>query len=52
LRVGYGKKGWIYDVDSSGNIKNKTLNEIPTDVDKFRSDIVGKQIMEIYKSVL
>jgi hypothetical protein len=31
------KKGWIYDVDS-GNIKNKTLNEIPTDVDKFRSD--------------
>jgi hypothetical protein len=47
-----GKKGWIYDVDSSGNIKNKTLNEIPTDVDKFRSDIVGKQIMEIYKSVL
>jgi hypothetical protein len=31
------KKLWIYDVDSSGNIKNKKLpNEIPTDVDKFR----------------
>lgn len=47
-----GKKGWIYDVDSSGMIKNKTLTEIPNDVDKFRSDVIASQIIEEYKSIL
>ena len=47
-----GKKGWIYDVDSSGNIKSKALHEIPNDIDKFRSGNVVKQIIEEYKQIL
>ena len=47
-----GKKGWIYDVDSSGNIKSKKLHEIPTDIDKFKIKNVVKQIIEEYKQIL
>ncbi len=47
-----GKKGWIYDVDASGSILNKTLTDIPADVEKFRSDKVAKQIIEEYKLIL
>jgi glycosyltransferase involved in cell wall biosynthesis len=47
-----GKKGWIYDVDSTGKIKSKTLHEVPSDLDKFRNDVVGKEIMEIYKKLI
>lgn len=47
-----GKKGWIYDVDSSGNIKSKELHEIPNDIDKFKSGNVVKQIIEEYKEIL
>ena len=47
-----GKKGWIYDVDSSGNIKSKDLHEIPNDIDKFKSGNVVKQIIEKYKEIL
>jgi len=47
-----GKNGWIYDVDSSGNIKSKALHEIPSDIDKFKSGNVVKQIIEEYKQIL
>lgn len=47
-----GKNGWIYNVDNSGNILGKSLCEVPSDVDKFRSDNVAKEIIEEYKSIL
>jgi glycosyltransferase involved in cell wall biosynthesis len=47
-----GKKGWIYDVDDSGNIKSKTLHDVPTDIEKFYSSNVCKKIKEIYIDVI
>jgi glycosyltransferase involved in cell wall biosynthesis len=47
-----GKSGWIYDIDRKGNILSKSLNEPPNDVDKFRSDIITKQIIEKYKEII
>jgi hypothetical protein len=47
-----GKGGWIYDVDSNGNIINKIFYEVPSDLDKFKSDGVTNMIMNVYKSVL
>jgi hypothetical protein len=47
-----GKKGWIYNVDNAGNILSKELHDVPSDVDKFRSDNVAKKIIEEYKSIL
>lgn len=47
-----GKKGWIYDVDSSGEIISKTLHDVPSDIDKFKSENVAKQIIDEYISVL
>lgn len=47
-----GKKGWIYDVDSEGNIKSKALHEVPSDVSKFNSESVVKQIKEEYELIL
>jgi hypothetical protein len=47
-----GKKGWIYDVDSNGDIKAKNLHEVPSDVDKFKSNLVVKQIMKEYENIL
>ena len=36
-----GKKGWIYDVDSKGEIISKNLHEIPNDME------LGKQIRRV-----
>jgi glycosyltransferase involved in cell wall biosynthesis len=47
-----GKKGWIYEVDSNGQIKSKDLHEVPSDVDKFKSNLVVKQIMKEYENIL
>jgi len=47
-----GKKGWIYDVDSSGNILSKNLHNIPEDIDKFNSDCVAKEIKQRYELIL
>jgi glycosyltransferase involved in cell wall biosynthesis len=47
-----GKSGWIYDIDSNGIIKNKTLFEVPTDVEKYYSSNVAKQIKETIIEVL
>jgi len=47
-----GKKGWIYDVDDVGNIKSKTLYDIPLDIDKFKSEIVVKDIITTYKNII
>mgnify|MGYP003333679493 CR=1 FL=1 len=47
-----GKPGWIYDVDPNGNIKSKTKHEVPSDIDKFDSKLVSKQIKEEYLKIL
>jgi glycosyltransferase involved in cell wall biosynthesis len=47
-----GKKGWIYDVDNQGNVNSKKLYDIPNDIDKFKSENVASQIMELYKTML
>jgi glycosyltransferase involved in cell wall biosynthesis len=47
-----GKKGWIYNVDSSGNILSKQLHDIPEDIDKFKSDNVVKEIIQQYISII
>jgi glycosyltransferase involved in cell wall biosynthesis len=47
-----GKKGWIYDVDNTGSINSITLHDIPADVEKFKSENVAKEVIEVYKSIL
>lgn len=47
-----GKKGWIYDVDNEGNIKSKTLHDVPEDIAKFKSENVAKEIIKQYISIL
>jgi glycosyltransferase involved in cell wall biosynthesis len=47
-----GKKAIIYDVDNQGYIISNKLCEIPDDIDKFKSSVITKQIMEVYNSVL
>lgn len=47
-----GKPAWIYDVDDQGNIKSKKLTYPPQDIEKFRSDLVAKQIIEKYKEII
>ena len=47
-----GKPGWIYNVDSSGNILNKNLFDIPENIDKFKSSNVSKKIKQSYIEVL
>jgi glycosyltransferase involved in cell wall biosynthesis len=47
-----GKPGWIYDVDSDGNILNKTLHEVPLDIEKFHSNNVVNRIKEEYLKIL
>ena len=47
-----GKPGWIYNVDSSGNIIDKKKHEVPSDVNKFNSLEVAKKIKEEYIKIL
>lgn len=47
-----GKGGWIYDVDSAGSIKSKSFHPVPSDVEKFKSENVAKEIIEEYKQIL
>lgn len=47
-----GKGGWIYDVDSNGNIISKTFHEVPSDLDKFKSNGVATEIINVYRTVL
>jgi glycosyltransferase involved in cell wall biosynthesis len=47
-----GKPAWIYDVDDQGNISNKTLHQVPEDIDKFKSDNVASITIEKYKEIL
>jgi hypothetical protein len=42
-----GKPAWIYDIDKTGTIHNKTLHQVPEDLDKFKSSVVCQQIKEM-----
>ncbi len=47
-----GKQGWIYYVDKEGNILNKELRPVPTDIEKYRSDFSAKKVFNLYEDVL
>jgi glycosyltransferase involved in cell wall biosynthesis len=40
-----GKPGWIYNVDSNGDIINKKIHNVPNDLDKYISKNVSKEII-------
>jgi hypothetical protein len=46
------KPGWIYQIDSSGNILSKEKQEVPENLDVFKSNLVAKQIIEEYKKII
>jgi glycosyltransferase involved in cell wall biosynthesis len=47
-----GKPGWIYTVDSEGNILNKALQSVPDDIEKYKSDFSAKQVFNLYQEVI
>lgn len=47
-----GKPGWIYDVDSKGEIISKTLNDPPSDLDKFDLTQITNNIINLYNKVI
>ena len=47
-----GKPGWIYNVDSSGNVLGKELHQVPEDISKFDSKSITSEIIEEYKKIL
>ena len=46
-----GKSGWIYDVDQSGALLNKKLNQPPENLDKFFYTNVAKKIKKLYSKI-
>lgn len=47
-----GKSGWIYQIDEQGNILSKDLKEVPSDVDKYKSENIVSEIIEEYKEII
>jgi hypothetical protein len=47
-----GKSGWIYKVDSSGGILSKEFFNPPSDIEKYYTQNVAKQIKEKYIEIL
>lgn len=47
-----GKPGWIYNVDSKGDIINKEFFEVPNDLEKFKSSNVTSKIKTEYLNIL
>lgn len=47
-----GKSGWIYNVDPQGNIIDKKLHEVPTNIEKFQSNNVSQKIKEKYLEII
>lgn len=47
-----GKPGWIYDIDSNGNIKGKKLFDVPSDIEKFNSTNIIEKIKKEYEKIL
>ena len=46
------KPGWIYNINSDGDILNKELFKVPTDLEKFKSITVSNQIKQEYIKIL
>ena len=46
------RPGWIYDVDSSGNISSFELHQVPKDVNKFKSDKVIEETIKEYIKII
>jgi glycosyltransferase involved in cell wall biosynthesis len=46
------KPGWIYNVDSLGNIQSKKLYEVPNDLDKYKSSKVVELIKQKYIEII
>ena len=42
-----GKPGWIYDVDSNGNLLDKTLYQVPSDLEKYNPIEIAKYLINI-----
>lgn len=47
-----GKEGWIYKVDSNGEILEKKLHTVPDDLEKYFSQNVSKQVKNEYLKIL
>jgi hypothetical protein len=47
-----GKPGWIYTITNTGDILNKELKQVPSDVEKYKSKIVAQQILNEYKNII
>jgi len=47
-----GKPGWIYVVDVQGNIQNKTLQPVPTDLEKYSSTFSAEKVFNLYEEVI
>jgi hypothetical protein len=42
-----GKPGWMYHVDSNGNVLGKTFNDIPNDLEKYNPIEIAKYLINI-----
>jgi len=47
-----GKSGWIYNVDSLGNISDKELFAVPDNISKFFSSYVSEKIRQEYINLI
>lgn len=47
-----GKPGWIYKIDSEGNVIEKGIHEVPSDIDKYKSEKITKKVFDEYISVI
>ena len=47
-----GKSGWIYKVDSNGDIIEKNKYDVPSDIEKYYSSNVANQIENEYLKIL
>jgi glycosyltransferase involved in cell wall biosynthesis len=47
-----GKSGWIYTVDKQGNILNKELQKVPTDLEKYYSSFSTKKLFNLYNEII
>lgn len=47
-----GKPGWIYDINTNGEIKSKKLHQPPSDIERFYSSKVLTLIKNEYEKIL
>lgn len=47
-----GKPGWIYTVDKQGKILNKELQQVPSDIEKYKSDFSARKVFTLYEEII